>query len=395
MSTAVAKDEFVFVVEPAPVSSAVVAMNTNAAVGAPPQIVVDVASMGGSADILQQALAEVTASTNKLPSASSLPVPLVANEDSNDLSFLLNSSATSNSESSILEQLGSIEPTPPSAQKVQTTATSSFVSFSANTVKTSMSPKETITLYKGKGSSVLPEVHANQQHKQQQQQPKLITSMAGAYAGVGQSTVAGGIQPGVVLVPNTSPNGVVTYMLKANPPMVTFGSVPQTTILNARAQQQHFLPAIIAPRGSAASAAGNAGPQLVTAAQQMRPVMATGIASSRPPARRPLLLPKLPVPVASALKSGAVIGQTASLPRVIPKQDVPQVISIEPLPEKVVVPERDEDWSAVVVGKCNFSFALGMVVNETPRVLSFLCRAQHEGLGPNSHVHAPHQKRRR
>ena len=375
MSTAVAKDEFVFVVEPAPVSSTAVAMNTNAAAAAPPQIVVDVASMGGSADILQQALAEVTASTNKLPSASSMPVPLVANEDSNDLSFLLNSSATSNSESSILEQLGSIEPTPPSAQKVQTTATSSFVSFSANTVKTSMSPKETITLYKGKGSSVLPEVHANQQ--QQQQQPKLITSVAGAYAGVGQSTVAGGIPPGVVLVPNTSPNGVVTYMLKANPPMVTFGSVPQTTILNARAQQQHFLPAIIAPRGSAASAAGNAGPQLVTAAQQMRPVMATGIASSRPPARRPLLLPKLPVPVASALKSGAVIGQTASLPRVIPKQDVPQVISIEPLPEKVVVPERDEDWSAVVVGKCTFSFALSMVVNESSRVLSFSRRAQH------------------
>ena len=375
MSTAVAKDEFVFVVEPAPVSSTAVAMNTNAAAAAPPQIVVDVASMGGSADILQQALAEVTASTNKLPSASSMPVPLVANEDSNDLSFLLNSSATSNSESSILEQLGSIEPTPPSAQKVQTTATSSFVSFSANTVKTSMSPKETITLYKGKGSSVLPEVHANQQ--QQQQQSKLITSVAGAYAGVGQSTVAGGIPPGVVLVPNTSPNGVVTYMLKANPPMVTFGSVPQTTILNARAQQQHFLPAIIAPRGSAASAAGNAGPQLVTAAQQMRPVMATGIASSRPPARRPLLLPKLPVPVASALKSGAVIGQTASLPRVIPKQDVPQVISIEPLPEKVVVPERDEDWSAVVVGKCTFSFALSMVVNESSRVLSFSRRAQH------------------
>ena len=375
MSTAVAKDEFVFVVEPAPVSSTAVAMNTNAAAAAPPQIVVDVASMGGSADILQQALAEVTASTNKLPSASSMPVPLVANEDSNDLSFLLNSSATSNSESSILEQLGSIEPTPPSAQKVQTTATSSFVSFSANTVKTSMSPKETITLYKGKGSSVLPEVHANQQ--QQQQQPKLITSVAGAYAGVGQSTVAGGIPPGVVLVPNTSPNGVVTYMLKANPPMVTFGSVPQTTILNARAQQQHFLPAIIAPRGSAASAAGNAGPQLVTAAQQMRPVMATGIASSRPPARRPLLLPKLPVPVASALKSGAVIGQTGSLPRVIPKQDVPQVISIEPLPEKVVVPERDEDWSAVVVGKCTFSFALSMVVNESSRVLSFSRRAQH------------------
>ena len=375
MSTAVAKDEFVFVVEPAPVSSTAVAMNTNAAAAAPPQIVVDVASMGGSADILQQALAEVTASTNKLPSASSMPVPLVANEDSNDLSFLLNSSATSNSESSILEQLGSIEPTPPSAQIVQTTTTSSFVSFSANTVKTSMSPKETITLYKGKGSSVLPEVHTNQQ--QQQQQPKLITSVTGAYAGVGQSTVAGGIPPGVVLVPNTSPNGVVTYMLKANPPMVTFGSVPQTTILNARAQQQHFLPAIIAPRGSAASAAGNAGPQLVTAAQQMRPVMATGIASSRLPSRRPLLLPKLPVPVASALKSGAVIGQTASLPRVIPKQDVPQVISIEPLPEKVVVPERDEDWSAVVVGKCKLSFALSMVVNESSRVLSFSRRAQH------------------
>ena len=360
MSTDVAKDEIVFVVEPAPVSSTVVAMNTNATAVVAPQIVVDVTPIGGSTDILQQALAEVTASTNKLP--PTVPVPLVTNEDSSDISFLLNPPATTNSESSILEQLGSIEPTPPSPQ-IPTAATNTTVSFSSNTVKTSMSPKETITLYKGNGTSVLPEVIANQQ--QQLQQPKLITSVTSAYSGVNQSPVAAGIPPGVVLVPNTSPNGIVTYMLKphpTNPPMVTFGSVTQATNLNARAQQQHFVPAIIAPRVSAAAAAGA---QLVTAAQLMRPVMATGIAGSRPLAKRPvrqqpLLLPKLPVPVNQALKSGAIIGQSAGLPRVVPKHEIPHA-AIEPFPEKVVVPEGDEDWSAVVVGKFIFCFLLSII----------------------------------
>ena len=50
MSNNIVKDEFVFVVEPS------AAMNAN--------IVVDVGS--GSADILQQALAEVTATTSKV-----------------------------------------------------------------------------------------------------------------------------------------------------------------------------------------------------------------------------------------------------------------------------------------------------------------------------------------
>ena len=362
MSTDVVKDEFVFVVEPAPVSSTV-AMNTNAAAVVAPQIVVDVASMGGSTDILQQALAEVTATTNKLPPV--VPVPLVANEDSSDLSFLLTPSATSTSEGSILEQLGSIEPTPPSPQISTAAATNPIVSFSANTVKTSMSPKETITLYKGSGTNVSPEVNANQHQQQLLQQPKLITSVTGAYAGVNQATVAAGLPPGVVLVPNTSPNGIVTYMLKphpTNPPVVTFGSVTQTPNLSARAQQQHFVPAIIAPRVSAAAAAGA---QLVTAAQLMRPVMATGIAGSRPLAKRPvrqqpLLLPKLPVPVNQALKSGAIIGQSAGLPRVVPKHEIPHA-AIEPFPEKVVVPEGDEDWSAVVVGKFIFCFLLSII----------------------------------
>ena len=359
MSTDVVKDEFVFVVEPAPVSSTV-AMNTNAAAVVAPQIVVDVASMGGSTDILQQALAEVTATTNKLPPA--VPVPLVANEDSSDLSFLLTPSATSTSEGSILEQLGSIEPTPPSPQISTAAATNPIVSFSANTVKTSMSPKETITLYKGSGTNVSPEVNANQ-HQQLLQQPKLITSVTGAYAGVNQATVAAGLPPGVVLVPNTSPNGIVTYMLKphpTNPPVVTFGSVTQTPNLSARAQQQHFVPAIIAPRVSAGAAA-TAGAQLVTAAQLMRPVMATGIASSRPLAKRPvrqppLLLPKLPVPASPAPRIGSIIGQSTGLPRVVPKLEIPHA-AIEPLPEKVVVPEGDEDWSAVVVGKFIFCFS--------------------------------------
>ena len=361
MSGNVGKDEFVFVVESAPVSTAVVEMNTNATAVVAPQIVVDVAPVGtASTDILQQALAEVTSSNNKPPPTATMPVPLVASEDSNDLSFLLNPSATSNSESSILEQLGSIEPTPPTPQIPHATSSTS-VSFSANTVKTSMSTKETITLYKGNGSNVLPEVNANQ-HLQQQHQPKLITSVAGAYAGVNQSTVASaGIPSGVVLVPNTSPNGIVTYMLKphpANPPLVTFASVTQATNLNARAQQQqHFVPAILAPRATAAAAA--AGAQLVTATQLMRPVMATGIASSRPtlakrPMRQqPLLLPKLPVTPSPASRSGPNIGQPAGLPRIVPRHEISHA-TIEPLPEKVVVPEGDEDWSAVVVGKGKF-----------------------------------------
>ena len=54
MSNDIVKDEFVFVVEPS------AAMNTN--------IVVDVGS--GSADILQQALAEVTATTSKVCSSA-------------------------------------------------------------------------------------------------------------------------------------------------------------------------------------------------------------------------------------------------------------------------------------------------------------------------------------
>ena len=101
----------------------------------------------------------------------------------------------------------------------------------------------------------------------------------------------------------------------------------------------------------------------MTAAQLMRPVMATGIASTRPVAKRlvrqrPLLLPKLPVPAAPVSRIGAIFGQsTAALPRIVPKYEIPHP-AIEPLPEKVVIPEGDEDWSAVVVGKLMFFFLL-------------------------------------
>jgi hypothetical protein len=315
MASEVGKDDFVFIVEhPHSVS------------------VVQHDEVDFSGDILQQALAEVTAeaSVGTKVNISNSSIVIGNGENDDDLSFLLNipnSAATAAAnEAAILDQLRSIEPD----KSVAASKENNFV-----------------TLYRGQDGSLqlapdnnlivgLDKMVAVTDIKQKQNNFISLATTTTAMPTLPRvvSNAAVGSSLNMVLVPTTNSEGIVTYVFR---PATTTVLSPSATVYGGgrmpNVQMSSFVGAAAPRRTSSAitdigGAHGGGGPLTINASQltaMMRPVMTPFVTKSLPiqrqqrTNRQPILLPKLPSTVTMPTRAG-----NGRLPVVLPKVPPPK-----------------------------------------------------------------------
>ncbi len=256
-------------------------------------------------DILQQALAEVTA---PVVNAASKPAPevLVGSDAADDLSFLLTPAASNTSDgTNILEHLGSMQPNPVK-EEVEDSKERFVTLYRSDSDLTGLPETKVVGVDTPKGVPI----------------PNFLASPSEvSFSALNPSkiSVASTVPPNVVLVPNSNPDGLVTFMMKPTTAVapqpqlqpssaVVYSQLPHQPRVNVmmngggggiRPSVNTVAPTIVAPptlRKNVPQGGGVNTPLTAVLRPVMTPTIAKPAAHLRPQRQQPLLLPKMPPP---------------------------------------------------------------------------------------------------